>query len=148
VDDVFGWYDCLREGAVNLLGGVREIEEIQVRAFFLEDPGGYALEIQGFVDRDVARLFQWPSARGPGSRTARWLSLKAQQAQSWSLGPSSRARDSGFGLPLPNTPTSCRSLCPKTPRVAGRGPQEGCAIAGHSLFRMQPKFDTALMLNT
>jgi hypothetical protein len=30
---------------------VKEVEEIQVRGFFLEDPGGYALEIQRFLIR-------------------------------------------------------------------------------------------------
>jgi catechol 2,3-dioxygenase-like lactoylglutathione lyase family enzyme len=58
VDDVLGWYGYLKERDVNLLTKVREVEDIQVRAFFLEDPGGYTLEIQEFVDRDVARLFR------------------------------------------------------------------------------------------
>jgi predicted enzyme related to lactoylglutathione lyase len=58
VDDVRSWYDYLKERAVNLLTEVKEVEEIGVRAFFLEDPGGYTLEIQEFVDRDVARLFR------------------------------------------------------------------------------------------
>lgn len=57
VDDVLGWYEYLSERGVNLLTGVKKVEEIQVRAFFLRDPGGYTLEIQQFLDADVAEVF-------------------------------------------------------------------------------------------
>ncbi|MGD2145337.1 MAG: VOC family protein [Anaerolineae bacterium] len=57
VDDVDGWYAALKERGANLLTGVREMESIQVRGFFLTDPGGYTLEIQQFLDPDVARIF-------------------------------------------------------------------------------------------
>jgi predicted enzyme related to lactoylglutathione lyase len=57
VDDVDGWYSALKERGANLLTGVREMESIQVRGFFLTDPGGYTLEIQQFLDPDVARIF-------------------------------------------------------------------------------------------
>jgi catechol 2,3-dioxygenase-like lactoylglutathione lyase family enzyme len=57
VDDVFGWYGYLSEHGVTLLTEVKEVEEIQVRGFFLEDPGGYTLEIQQFLDPEVASVF-------------------------------------------------------------------------------------------
>jgi predicted enzyme related to lactoylglutathione lyase len=57
VDDVDGWYAALKERGANLLTGVREMESIQVRGFFLTDPGGYTLGIQQFLDPDVARVF-------------------------------------------------------------------------------------------
>lgn len=58
VDDVDGWYAALEARGVNLLTGVREMGSIQVRGFVLADPGGYTLEIQQFLDPDVARLFR------------------------------------------------------------------------------------------
>ncbi|MFO7742322.1 MAG: VOC family protein [Anaerolineae bacterium] len=58
VDDVSGWYEYLRRQGVNLLTGVKEVEQIQVRAFFLRDPGGYTLEVQEFLDPEVARMFR------------------------------------------------------------------------------------------
>ena len=58
VDDVFGWYAYLDEHGVTLLTEVKEMEEIQVRGFFLKDPGGYTLEIQQFLDPEVASVFE------------------------------------------------------------------------------------------
>ena len=57
VDDVLGWYEYLDGRGVDLLTEVKEVEEIQVRAFFLEDPGGYTLEVQEFLDPEVASVF-------------------------------------------------------------------------------------------
>jgi len=57
VDDVFGWYDYLKSKGVKLLTEVREIKDIQIRAFFVEDPGGYSIEIQQFLNPEVARVF-------------------------------------------------------------------------------------------
>ena len=57
VDDVLAWYSYLKEQGVKLLTEVKEVEEIQVRVFFAEDPGGYALEIQQFLDSKVASIF-------------------------------------------------------------------------------------------
>lgn len=57
VDDVVGWYEYLSDQGVTLLTEVREVEEIQVRGFFLKDPGGYTLEIQQFLDPRVASVF-------------------------------------------------------------------------------------------
>jgi catechol 2,3-dioxygenase-like lactoylglutathione lyase family enzyme len=58
VDDVFAWYDYLQERGVELLTEVKEVEEIQVRVFFLQDPGGYTLEIQQFLNPEVAAVFE------------------------------------------------------------------------------------------
>jgi predicted enzyme related to lactoylglutathione lyase len=57
VDDVLAWYDHLEKRGVRLLTEVKEVEEIQARVFFLEDPGGYALEIQQFLNPEVAAVF-------------------------------------------------------------------------------------------
>ena len=57
VEDVFRWYNYLRHKGVKVLTQLREIEDIQVRCFFLEDPGGYAIEVQQFLKPNVARIF-------------------------------------------------------------------------------------------
>jgi predicted enzyme related to lactoylglutathione lyase len=65
VDDVRAWYNHLQAEGANLLTAVKEVEGIQVRGFFLEDPGGYTLEIQQFLDPSAAAIFH-----GPGKRSA------------------------------------------------------------------------------
>lgn len=57
VDDVFWWYDYLKRKGVRMLTELREVEDIQIRGFFLEDPGGYTIEVQQFLRPDVARIF-------------------------------------------------------------------------------------------
>jgi len=57
VQDVYGWYDYLKSQSVKLLTGIKEAETIQVRGFFAEDPGGYSIEIQQFLNPKVARAF-------------------------------------------------------------------------------------------
>jgi predicted enzyme related to lactoylglutathione lyase len=56
-DDVFWWYDYLKRKGVKILTELREVEDIQIRGFFLEDPGGYAIEVQQFLKPDLARIF-------------------------------------------------------------------------------------------
>jgi predicted enzyme related to lactoylglutathione lyase len=58
VNDVWEWYEYLRGCGVKLLTEVQEKEDIQVRCFFLEDPGGYALEIQQFLKPELARTLK------------------------------------------------------------------------------------------
>ena len=58
VDDVLGWYEYLDGRGVDLLTEVKEVEEIQVRAFFLADPGGYTLEIQEYLDPQAGAVFR------------------------------------------------------------------------------------------
>ena len=57
VDDVFWWYDYLKRKGVKILTELQEVEDIQIRGFFLEDPGRYAIEVQQFLRPDVARIF-------------------------------------------------------------------------------------------
>jgi len=57
VADVDWWYDYLKSQGVKLLTGIRESEEIQVRCFFAEDPGGYAIEIEQFLKPQAAQIF-------------------------------------------------------------------------------------------
>lgn len=57
VDDVKGWYGYLLSRGVTLLSEVQNREEIQIRCFFAQDPGGYTLEIQQFLRPDLAGAF-------------------------------------------------------------------------------------------
>jgi hypothetical protein len=57
-DDVFGWYDYLKENSVCLLTEAKEMEGIRVRGFFLEDPGGYTIGIQRCLLPDVDQVFR------------------------------------------------------------------------------------------
>jgi predicted enzyme related to lactoylglutathione lyase len=58
VDDVSWWYDYLKRKGVKMLTELREVKDIQVRGFFLEDPGGYAVEVQQFLNPKVAQIFR------------------------------------------------------------------------------------------
>lgn len=56
VNDVDSWYQRLRNKDVDFLREIETFEEIQVRSFFIEGPGGYKFEIQEFLapeSRDV-----------------------------------------------------------------------------------------------
>ena len=57
VDDVKGWYDHLKEQNVAELSEFKEVPDIQIQGFFFKDPGGYALEIQKFLEPETARTF-------------------------------------------------------------------------------------------
>ena len=57
VADVLWWYDYFKSKGVKLLTEIRESDEIQVRCFFAEDPGGYAIEIEQFLKPEAARIF-------------------------------------------------------------------------------------------
>lgn len=57
VDDVPGWYEHLASRGARLLSEVQERPEIEIRCFFLEDPGGYTLEIQQFLRPDLIDVF-------------------------------------------------------------------------------------------
>lgn len=48
VDDVDAWFRHLKEKGVETLSEPRDHEEIGIRAFLLEDPEGYVIEIQKF----------------------------------------------------------------------------------------------------
>jgi catechol 2,3-dioxygenase-like lactoylglutathione lyase family enzyme len=57
VDDVRAWYDHLEQAGVTLLTQVKDVEEIDVRGFFLADPSGYVVEIQRFLAPDAESIF-------------------------------------------------------------------------------------------
>jgi len=57
VDDVDAWYEYLQSRSVKIVTELQEKEDIQVRCFFLEDPGGYSLEIQRFLKPEQAKIF-------------------------------------------------------------------------------------------
>jgi len=57
VDDVTAWHAHLKKRGVNGLTEIEQREDIQIECFFFEDPGGYRLEIQTFLDPKTARRF-------------------------------------------------------------------------------------------
>lgn len=57
VEDVAAWHDALRKEGVSSLSDIRTHDQIQVRCFFLKDPGGYSIEIQQFLGPSDARIF-------------------------------------------------------------------------------------------
>lgn len=57
VNDVSKWRKYLESKGVKMLTEIIESEEIQVRCFFCEDPGGYAVEIEQFLRPDAAEIF-------------------------------------------------------------------------------------------
>lgn len=57
VDDVPGWYEHLKANGIRPLTGVQDREDIQIRCFFFDDPGGYTLEIQQFLKPELADIF-------------------------------------------------------------------------------------------
>jgi catechol 2,3-dioxygenase-like lactoylglutathione lyase family enzyme len=57
VNDARQWYEELDGRGVRLLGELRDREEIGIRCFFLEDPGGYSLEVQQFLRPEQVAVF-------------------------------------------------------------------------------------------
>jgi len=57
VDDVTAWYEYLQSRDVKIVSELAEKEDIQVRCFFLEDPGGYSIEIQRFLKPELVQIF-------------------------------------------------------------------------------------------
>jgi len=57
VDDVSWWHDYLRRSGVGTVSELQTMKGIAVQCFFLEDPGGYTIEIQQFLEPEVARTF-------------------------------------------------------------------------------------------
>ncbi|MDQ2089875.1 VOC family protein [Marimonas arenosa] len=49
-DDVDGWYDRLKSRGVPLRGAPQEMAEFGIYSFFCEDPNGYVIEVQAFLD--------------------------------------------------------------------------------------------------
>ncbi len=57
VDDVDSWYERLQEREVTIIRELVTFEDIQVRSFFFEGPGGYKFEIQEFLDPKAREIF-------------------------------------------------------------------------------------------
>jgi predicted enzyme related to lactoylglutathione lyase len=57
VEDVPGWYEHLKAHGVKMLTELREYDDIRVRCFFCQDPGGYSLEIQEFLRPELRPIF-------------------------------------------------------------------------------------------
>lgn len=60
VDDVSGWHAHLREAGVPIRRAPARSDEIQIEYFFAEDPGGYVLEFQRFLNPETAAIFGLP----------------------------------------------------------------------------------------
>ena len=57
VDDAAQWYDYLKGSGVQMLTGLQDRKEIQIRCFFFQDPGGYTFEVQQFLRPEPAKIF-------------------------------------------------------------------------------------------
>lgn len=57
VNDVKGWRQRLAEEGVKITSELLYKPEIGIEAFFLEDPEGYALEIQSFLEPEKKKIF-------------------------------------------------------------------------------------------
>jgi predicted enzyme related to lactoylglutathione lyase len=57
VDDVREWYEHLRKNGVTTISELLSRPEIQIEAFFFEDPEGYALEAQSFLNPVLRPVF-------------------------------------------------------------------------------------------
>jgi lactoylglutathione lyase len=49
VSDVGAWYDRIRSKGVETINEPHHIEAVNIRAFLLQDPEGYVIEIQKFL---------------------------------------------------------------------------------------------------
>ena len=58
VVDVERWHTALQAKGIETLSELKQVADIGVRCFCLEDPGGYALEIQQFLKPEVAATFR------------------------------------------------------------------------------------------
>lgn len=57
VEDVLGWYNYLREKEVKILREYGRSDSIQIEYFFAEDPGGYVLEFERFLNPELTAVF-------------------------------------------------------------------------------------------
>lgn len=57
VDDVPGWYAYLKSQGVKIVRELGQSDEIQVQYCFIEDPGGYMIEIERFLKPELADVF-------------------------------------------------------------------------------------------
>jgi predicted enzyme related to lactoylglutathione lyase len=57
VDDAPAWYEHLKRQGVSMLSALEHRHEIGIQCFFLQDPGGYTLEVQQFLNPRQAEIF-------------------------------------------------------------------------------------------
>ena len=57
VNDVDAWHEYLAGYGVKILKELKTHDEIQVRCFFFEGPGGYAIEVQQFLKPELQPIF-------------------------------------------------------------------------------------------
>lgn len=57
VHDVEAWYNRLVSHGVRIRREIETHTDIHVRCFFAEDPGGYAIEVQTFLNPSMAKVF-------------------------------------------------------------------------------------------
>lgn len=57
VEDATQWYEHLKGRGIQMLTGLQDRKELQIRCFFFQDPGGYTYEVQQFLNPDAARIF-------------------------------------------------------------------------------------------
>ena len=56
VDDVYEWHSFLKEKGVE---GLSEVKKgVNAESLFFKDPAGYAIEVQRFLDPEVAKRFK------------------------------------------------------------------------------------------
>jgi predicted enzyme related to lactoylglutathione lyase len=58
VDDAAAWYAALKKWDVQMLSELEDRPEIGIRCFFLQDPGGYTLEVQQFLQASLVEIFK------------------------------------------------------------------------------------------
>jgi hypothetical protein len=57
-DDVDGWYQRLKNAGIAVEEAPKIHEPAKVHGFFFEGPGGYAFEIQRFLDPVISAEFE------------------------------------------------------------------------------------------
>lgn len=58
VDDAVAWHAELKNRHVHMLSELEYRPEIGIRCFFLQDPGGYTLEVQQFLKASLVEVFR------------------------------------------------------------------------------------------
>ena len=59
-DDVHQWYERLKSGGVKIDAPPKHQARANVECFFFQGPGGYAFEVQRFLDPLIAEQFRSP----------------------------------------------------------------------------------------
>jgi predicted enzyme related to lactoylglutathione lyase len=57
VDDVDYWYARIKQAGVKVVKPLQQFDDIQIRCFFVEGPGGYTFELQQFLRPDMVEVF-------------------------------------------------------------------------------------------